>query len=101
MCEPCARPKRYKNNLARANHEAIALHTEVFEKSRKRFEYKRPVHCPETLRRWLSEPETLQARLRHMPPLVTEGLRQCQIEAIDGLEKSLARGDPRALIQMC
>ncbi len=35
-----------------------------------------------------------------MPPLVTEGLRTCQIEAIEGLEKSLARDDPRALIQM-
>ena len=57
-------------------------------------------HRPETLRRWLSEPETLRARLRHMPPLVTEGLRTCQIEAIEGLENSLARDDPRALIQM-
>jgi type I restriction enzyme R subunit len=57
-------------------------------------------HRPETLRRWLSEPETLRARLQHMPPLVSEGLRQCQIEAIEALEKSLARGDPRALIQM-
>ena len=41
-------------------------------------------HRPETLRRWMSEPETLRARLRHMPPLVTEGLRQCQVEAITG-----------------
>jgi hypothetical protein len=57
-------------------------------------------HRPETLRRWLSEPETLRARLQRLPPLVNDGLRQCQIEAIDGLEKSLARGDPRALIQM-
>jgi type I restriction enzyme R subunit len=57
-------------------------------------------HRPETLRRWLSEPETLRARLRHMSPLVTEGLRQCQIEAIQGLEQSLARADPRALVQM-
>ena len=57
-------------------------------------------HRPETLRRWLSEPETLRARLRHMPPLVTDGLRQCQIEAIEGLEHSLARADPRALVQM-
>ena len=63
----------------------------------------RPVfafHRPSTLRLWLSEPETLRARLRHMPPLATEGLRTCQVEAIDGLEKSLARGDARALIQM-
>ena len=57
-------------------------------------------HRPETLRRWISEPETLRARLRHMPPLVTEGLRQCQVEAIQGLERSLARDDPRALVQM-
>lgn len=57
-------------------------------------------HRPETLRRWLAESETLRARLRHMPPLITDGLRQCQIEAIDGLEKSLARDAPRALVQM-
>ena len=48
----------------------------------------------------MSQPETLRARLRHLPPLVTEGLRTCQIEAVEGLEKSLARDDPRALIQM-
>lgn len=57
-------------------------------------------HRPETLRLWLSQPETLRARLRAMPPLVTEGLRTCQVEAIEGLEKSLAKDDPRALIQM-
>lgn len=57
-------------------------------------------HRPETLQRWLAEPETLRARLRHMPPLVTDGLRNCQIEGIEGLEKSLARDDPRALVQM-
>jgi type I restriction enzyme R subunit len=57
-------------------------------------------HRPETLRRWLDEPDTLRARMRHLPALVTEGLRGCQIEAIEALEKSLARDDPRALIQM-
>ncbi len=57
-------------------------------------------HRPETLRLRLSEPKTLRGRLRHMPLIVTEGLRTCQIEAIEGLEKSLARDDPRALIQM-
>ncbi len=57
-------------------------------------------HRPETLKRWLAEPETLRARLRSMPPLATEGLRQCQIEGIGGLEASLARDDPRALVQM-
>lgn len=57
-------------------------------------------HRPETLRRWLGESDTLRARLRQLPRLVTEGLRTCQIEAVDGLERSLARDDPRALIQM-
>lgn len=57
-------------------------------------------HRPETLRRWLSEPHTLRARLRSLPPLATDGLRACQIEAIEGLEQSLAHDDPRALIQM-
>ena len=35
-----------------------------------------------------------------MPPLDKRGLRDCQIDAITGLEVSLARADPRALIQM-
>src|SRR4029078_8689464 len=57
-------------------------------------------HRPETLRRWLAEPQTLRARLRQLAPLASEGLRTCQVEAIEGLEKSLAHDDPRALIQM-
>ena len=39
-------------------------------------------------------------RLQRMPPLITAGLRDCQIEAIDGLERSLAADHPRSLIQM-
>jgi type I restriction enzyme R subunit len=57
-------------------------------------------HRPETLKEWLAQPQTLRARLRQMPPLITEGLRGCQIEAITGLEKSFAEDRPRALIQM-
>jgi hypothetical protein len=34
-----------------------------------------------------------------MPALVTVGLHDCQIEAVTGLEKSLAADEPRALIQ--
>lgn len=55
---------------------------------------------PETLHEWSQQPETLRARLRTMPPLITEGLRGCQVEAIEGLEKSLKENRPRALIQM-
>ena len=57
-------------------------------------------HQPETMRRWLSEGDTLRARLRRLPALITDGLRTCQVEAIEGLENSLGRDDPRALIQM-
>jgi type I restriction enzyme R subunit len=33
-------------------------------------------------------------------PLVTQGMRDCQIDAIINLEKSFAADRPRALIQM-
>ena len=63
-------------------------------------------HKPATLLEWAEAPDTLRGRLHHMPPLDSTNLRQCQIEAISGtpelagLERSLARGDKRALIQM-
>jgi type I restriction enzyme, R subunit len=57
-------------------------------------------HRPEALAEWLSEGDTLRARLQAMPPLPLEGLRDCQVEAIRGLERSFAQGRPRALIQM-
>lgn len=57
-------------------------------------------HRPETLHEWLRQTETLRARLRHMPALETQGLRDCQIEAIQGLEASLAEDRLRALIQL-
>lgn len=68
----------------------------------------RPVfsfHKPETLDVWLSKEvqhpgSTLAARLRHLPPLEMQGLRPAQVTAIINLEKSLAEGRPRALIQM-
>ena len=57
-------------------------------------------HKPETLCKWFLQKKTLRVRLRNMPPLITEGLRDCQIEAITNLEKSFAEARPRALIQM-
>lgn len=57
-------------------------------------------HKPETLHEWLKQPDTLRGRLQAMPPLIETGLRDCQIEAIKGLEKSLADDKPRSLIQM-
>jgi type I restriction enzyme R subunit len=57
-------------------------------------------HKPDTLHEWLKDGGSVRQRLREMPPLVTEGLRDCQVEAITNLERSLANGDPRALIHM-
>lgn len=60
-------------------------------------------HQPATLHAWLKEADTLRQRLRRMPPLdatARAGLRDCQIDAITGLETSLAQDRPRALIQM-
>jgi type I restriction enzyme, R subunit len=57
-------------------------------------------HRPETLARWLRVPATLRWRLQSMPPPVAEGLRACQVEAVNGVEGSLAQNHPRALVQM-
>jgi hypothetical protein len=57
-------------------------------------------HQPETLLGWARELDTLRVRLKEIPPLVTAGLRECQVEAIEGLEHSLSENRPRSLIQM-
>ena len=43
-------------------------------------------HQPETCHRWLKEETTFRARLQQIPELNTEGLRDCQIEAVTGKE---------------
>ncbi|MBN2239892.1 MAG: DEAD/DEAH box helicase family protein [Dehalococcoidales bacterium] len=63
----------------------------------------RPVfafHKPEYLIELANQADTLRGRLRSMPVLITDGLRDCQVEAIQNLETSLADDRPRALIQM-
>jgi hypothetical protein len=58
---------------------------------------------PETIAEWATQESTLRARLKAMPtahPLVTQGMRDCQVEAITGLEKSFAENRPRSLIHM-
>lgn len=57
-------------------------------------------HRPETLHTWLKAPDTLRARLKALPSLDERGLRACQVDAITGLEASLAQDQPRSLIQM-
>ena len=48
----------------------------------------------------LEDASTLRNRLQNMPTLEKGTLRDCQFEAIEGLEKSLAEGNQKALIQM-
>lgn len=60
-------------------------------------------HRPETLAEWISQSDTLRARLRRMPqafPLSSKELWPAQREAIQNLEQSFAADKPRALIQM-
>jgi len=56
---------------------------------------------PRQLAEWLGQPATLRRRLANdMPPLPEKNLRDCQIGAVTGLEKSLAQNKPRALVHM-
>jgi type I restriction enzyme R subunit len=57
-------------------------------------------HKPDTLHEWLHQEHTLRTMLGRLPPLIAEGLRNCQVEAIENLERSFAESRPRALIQM-
>jgi len=57
-------------------------------------------HRPETLRDWLKRGKSLRTRLHDLPKLPIQGLRECQIVAINNLENSFKENRPRALIQM-
>lgn len=57
-------------------------------------------HRPETLRGWLKKNKSVRAALHDLNNLPEDGLRDCQINAINNLEKSFKLNKPRALIQM-
>ncbi len=57
-------------------------------------------HRPETLKEWLVQNSSLRTRLQSFPELNPNGLRDCQISAINQLEESFKNNRPRALIQM-
>lgn len=65
-------------------------------RSRKVFHF----HQPKTLQNRLEAGDSLRHRLQHLPALNTKGLRDCQIDAIQGIEKSLQNNQPRTLLQM-
>lgn len=55
---------------------------------------------PETLAEWVAQPLQLRARLKELPQLDESRLWKVQARAINNLEKSFDRADPRALVQM-
>lgn len=61
---------------------------------------------PQTLRSWMQQADerpdapTFRARLQHLPNLDPKGLRPNQIQAIEGIERSLTENRPRGLVQM-
>jgi type I restriction enzyme R subunit len=57
-------------------------------------------HRPETLLEWSQQTKSLRNRLQLLPPLNPERLRDCQVNAIQELEKSFQKDKPRALVQM-
>lgn len=65
-------------------------------RSRRLFAFQRP----ETLLEWLRSGSSLRLRFTRFPTLDSHGLRDCQVEAIEGIEHSLAQDKPRTLIQM-
>jgi type I restriction enzyme R subunit len=70
--------------------------TDTKPRSREVFSF----HRPETLATWLKQEKSLRKRLYDLPDLQTQRLRECQINAINNLEKSFKENRPRALIQM-
>jgi len=57
-------------------------------------------HQPDTLAKWVEQPETLRSKLGKIPELNKERLRDAQFNAIKNLEISFKDNRPRALIQM-
>ncbi len=71
-------------------------HLDPKPRSRRVFSF----HRPDVFAEWLKNARSLRGRLQDMPKLDTTGLRECQISAIQNLEKSFTAARPRALIQM-
>jgi type I restriction enzyme R subunit len=94
-------PQRWADPLP-FTYESTGIETN-FRDQRDPDSRSRPVfafHTPGHLLELVQQPDTLRARLRQFPELNTAPLRECQIDAVTSLEKSLAANRPRALIQM-
>jgi type I restriction enzyme R subunit len=82
--------------VASASEALFRDHADPDPLSRRVFAF----HRPETLDRWLKEPATIRARLRTLPEVTTDGLRDCQVDAVAAIERSMAANHARALVQM-
>ena len=71
-------------------------HRDPKPRSRTVFSFPRP----ETFREWMDQDKTLRGRFHDIPALNPDGLRACQIQAIQNLEDSFRMYHPRALVQM-
>ena len=63
----------------------------------------RPVftfHRPETFLEWCKQDKSLRKRIQDIPALPETGLRDCQVVAINNVERSFKDARPKALIQM-
>ena len=63
----------------------------------------RPVfsfHRPETFADWSRQGNSIRTRLLDIPALPEDGLRDCQVVAINNVEESFKDARPKALIQM-
>lgn len=69
-------------------------------RSRKIFCFPRPESLAKLIEEYEIKHSTLRARLQSFPVLPDANFRKCQIEAINGLEKSFGENRPRALVQM-
>ena len=65
-------------------------------RSRKVFSF----HRPETLKKLMEQTDTIRNNMKRFPDFDTEGFRDCQIKAIQNLDKSFSENRPKALVQM-
>ncbi|HEY9035889.1 MAG TPA: DEAD/DEAH box helicase family protein, partial [Pseudomonadales bacterium] len=93
--------KRWSDEL-RFTYEATNHETrftdwaDIYARTRKVFHF----HQPKTLKNRLEDGDSFRTRLQQLPALNTNGLRDCQIDAIHGIEKSLKNNQPKTLLQM-
>lgn len=57
-------------------------------------------HKPDTLAALIRQKDTIRNNMKHFPEFDGTGFRDCQITAINNLDKSLSENKPRALVQM-